>query len=143
MLTRSHVSYACMANNERLRVIPTRALFAVILSALSMACASSLPKGTDAQMLTDAADRGGKLEPGSAAERTVLQQLDALAANQPRTVGATTIVAGPEYAAASGRRCRTVRLADSKGHASQTHLACRDGNGWFYVPDVLAVAKAQ
>ncbi|MBN1607772.1 MAG: hypothetical protein JW940_14135 [Polyangiaceae bacterium] len=132
-----------MANHDRLRTLPARALFAVIVSTLWAACASSTPKGADAQMLTDATDRGGTLQPGSDAERAVLKQLDALAPDQPRTAGTTTIVAGPEYAAASGRRCRTVHLTDSKRHASQTHLACRDRNGWFYVPDVLPVATAQ
>ena len=143
MLTRSHVAYACISNRDRLRAIPSRALLAVIVSALSAACASTTPKGADAQMLTDATDHGGKLEPGSDAERTVLRQLDALAPDQPRTAGTTTIVAGPEYAAASGRRCRTVHVTDSKSHASQTHLACRDRSGWFYVPDVLPVATAR
>jgi hypothetical protein len=143
MLTRSHVAYAGMANNDRLRTTPPRALLAVIISALAAACASSPAKGADAQMLTDAADRGRTIEPGSDAERTVLQQLDHLAPDQPRTVGTTTVIAGREYAAASGRRCRTVHITDSKSHASQRHLACRDGNGWFYVPDVLPVAAAR
>jgi hypothetical protein len=131
-----------MANYDTLHTLPGRVVFGVVVLALSAACASSTPKGADAQMLTDAADRGGRLEPASDAERAVLQQLDALAPDQPRDSGTTTIVAGPEYEAASGRRCRAVHVTISKSRASQTRLACRDGNGWFYVPDVLAVAAA-
>jgi len=84
--------------------------------------------------------RPGQVPPTSAAERELLAQMPGLPSDEPVTVGGQVFVAGPPYAAASGRNCRTVTMSTqaAPSEASGARLACEQGADWVFVPDVLA-----
>lgn len=79
---------------------------------------------------------GGRVEAADDDERHILAEADRLPVGKETTIGATTVVAEAPYAAASGNTCRWLVLA-TKGGAGTRRLACNDGSGWFFAPDVL------
>ena len=102
-----------------------------ILALVGAACASTArPPRSPA---------GPVVEPADAAERQLLARLEGLASGSTVQLEGRTFVAGDVYAAASGRRCRTLELT-ANGGAQQTRLACHDGQAWFFAPDVLRAA---
>lgn len=86
-------------------------------------------------------DNSGTIAPVSATERQVLAALPTLAANQETRVGAATVVAGPAYPSASGRTCRRVDVRSGADQANPK-LACEEGSGWAFVPDVFSMAPS-
>jgi hypothetical protein len=56
----------------------------------------------------------------------------------PRHVDAVDVMADAPYTAASGRTCRALALSAGKDADASHRLACTDGSGWFFVPDVFA-----
>lgn len=109
------------------------ALASLTTGLLLVACGSASP--SEATIYYDPALRPGVVEP-SDAERAALAQLDEAAAGQSIEIGASMWVAEAPYAAASGRRCRSVRVR--AGESESARLACEADDGWVFVPDVLA-----
>ena len=116
--------------NDPLR--PLRAVFAVVVTAgLLSACATSGsgPSGAavgEASMV--GADSQEALPPAVAAflDEAVAGAVTELAESPwGREV---TVTAGPAYFAASGRKCRPLRIGD--GDEAQEALACRSQSGW-------------
>jgi hypothetical protein len=102
--------------------------------------ACSGPPAASARDVADANDTGRTLNPQSANERLLLQQLSQLPNGTPRRVGDSNVVADAPYNAASGHSCRAVRLVAERTHTIDRRLACTDGRGWFFVPDVFVGA---
>jgi len=78
-----------------------------------------------------ATESGGRVEPASESERSILRALDQLPSGKMQTVGRERVTAGAPYFAASGVRCREVSW--DKEH----RLACREEEGWYFVPNVF------
>ncbi len=70
------------------------------------------------------------------AEELALERAATLAPGEPADLGGDTVVAGPIYPAASGRRCREMTIAD------RHRLACEDPEAdvWVFVPDVFTTS---
>lgn len=81
-----------------------------------------------------ATENAGRVEPASEGERAILKSLDKLPSGKPQTVGREQVTAGAPYFAASGVRCREVAWA--KEH----RLACREAEGWYFVPSVFGTS---
>jgi hypothetical protein len=77
----------------------------------------------------------GSVAPRDEAERAVLAQLSQIPADKEQTIHGRKVVAGQEYAAASGRICRKVQISGKSGVSSR--LACMDRGAWVFVPDVF------
>ncbi|HSC87639.1 MAG TPA: hypothetical protein VLC09_10230 [Polyangiaceae bacterium] len=114
---------------ERFGPAPARFALAALLALGAVACGSP----QDARHPDDAVatEVPGRLEPTSAAERQVLTSLDQWKPDTAQKVGADTVVAERPYLAASGQQCRNVRFSQA------SRLACRDDQGWYFVPDVF------
>ncbi len=86
----------------------------------------------DARHAVDASltENPGRLEPNSEAENQVLAKLDQLPSGKPQKVGSEVVSAEPPYLAASGLECRNLQLG------GRARLACKDEQGWYFVPDV-------
>ena len=103
-------------------------------------CGGSELKPT-ARDLRDANDLGRTIEPGNPSERAVLAELDGLPAETPRKLQGVVVVAGAPYHSASGRTCRSLRV--KRGNEMQpARVACTEGDGWFYVPNVFEPTPA-
>lgn len=105
--------------------------------ALHVGCASS--GGGHVWHGPPSATQASVVEPGSDTARDILERLDDLPAGVSTPVGRAQVTADESYAAASGRRCRSVAWtsAGAEGQAEpQRRLACRDRQQWFYVPNV-------
>jgi hypothetical protein len=88
---------------------------------------------SEATIYYDPALRAGVVQPTDA-ER---QLLDRLGEAEPgHLVELGDYVAEAAYAAASGRRCRSIR--ERAGAAESARLACEADAGWVFVPDVFA-----
>lgn len=105
----------------------------LLLALLAAGCGPSLREPSP-QALADARDTGTRTPPAGEAEKAILGALETLPANQPKSIRGTTVVAEPEYFAASGRYCRRMSLGAVQNTASR--LACKDESGWFFVPSV-------
>ncbi len=83
-------------------------------------------------------EKPGRLEPATPTERQLLERLDSLATGELLSLEGTTVTADAIYTSASGSKCRRVSfVSDQK---QQPRLACRDEQGWFFVPDVFGGA---
>lgn len=76
---------------------------------------------------------GTVIPPADEGEKRVLEVLDDLPADAPTNVAGKSVTAGPSYEAASGKTCRSVAI---EGEVT-SRLACRDMEGWAFVPPVL------
>ncbi len=79
----------------------------------------------------------GTRAPADDLEKAILAQLKQLAPDKEANINGRVVVAGAPYAAASGRTCRAVSVRANGPAAARDHLACRIGNGWAFVPDVV------
>jgi hypothetical protein len=107
------------------------------LLAVAVACAAA--PGPSARDVADANDTGRTVGAQSEGERALLGQLGGLPSGTPRRIGEVAVVAEPAYAAASGRTCRVVRVSTSREPKPRSRLACNNGSGWFFVPDVFGL----
>jgi hypothetical protein len=107
--------------------------------ALLGACAADPP--LNARDAADANDTGQTLGAKSESERNLLRQLATLPNSAAKLVGDTTVIAEAPYQSASGRTCRSLQL--SRHQTTTLRLACNDGKGWFFVPDVFAGGGAE
>jgi len=86
----------------------------------------------------------GTAEAASPAEAKVLERLDQLPVAQARSVDSLNVVADAPYAAASGKTCRRLTLTSLEPpKTSRTRLACRNGEGWGFVPSVFSAPTEQ
>jgi hypothetical protein len=108
------------------------------LAALWLACCSTRQPPRPVHPGLDGSDERGVVSPATDTERAVLERLGSLAPGQREQVRGVAVVAEPAYAAASGRSCRRLALGPSGGNASEARLACSEGKGWFFVPNVFA-----
>lgn len=100
---------------------------------LASACAASQPVEPAPDL--DSLVGPGTRPPASEVERGLLPRLGELPeGGQVETAGQTAEL-GPVYAAASGRRCRTVITADA------TATACLIDDSWAFVPQVVTVER--
>jgi hypothetical protein len=106
----------------------------MLLMAFLTACSSHVTSARDA---ADANDTGRRLAPTNEGERKLLQALAALPNGKEQRVGADTVVAEAPYEAASGRTCRALSVTLGATRRALHRLACSDGRGWFFVPDVF------
>lgn len=82
---------------------------------------------------------GRIVPPRTASERQLLAVVGRLPTGTPHTLGDETVIADAAYdSAANGRTCRTLRFSGGSANARQ-RVACTEGHGWFFVPDVLGV----
>ena len=82
--------------------------------------------------------RPGRVAPETAGERELLARMDDVPANERVTFGGQTFVVDEPYFAASGRRCRSVTVRPTlDADDVQVKLACEEGSGWVFVPDVF------
>lgn len=115
-------------------------IFAAALLATSACGGNQAPERTHT---------GGREEPGSAAERRILEDLDRLPSGQAKTIGDTVLVAEPPYHSASGAVCRWIELTTSPGGSvelagrAERRLACKEGASWFYAPAVLVAPESE
>ena len=79
--------------------------------------------------------RPGTVEPETQGERELLARMDEVPSNEPVRFAGQVFVVEPAYTAASGRSCRSVRV---DADAVELKLACEQGAGWVFVPDVFA-----
>lgn len=80
----------------------------------------------------------GTAEAASPAEAKILGQLGQLPPSQERTVDTLSVIAGPPYTAASGKTCRRLTFKPLKPpKTSRMRLACRNADGWVFVPSVF------
>lgn len=101
-------------------------------------CGAATP--SEANIYYDPALRPGVAET-SEAERELLARLGELEAEQAVEIAGRVYVAEVAYDAASGRRCRPVRVRE--GAVEQARLACEAESGWVFVPDVLLGGEPQ
>ena len=112
-----------------------------VLAVLLNACSAQRPPS--ARDVADANDTGRTLSPQTANERLVLQQLSQLPNGTARRIGDASVVAEAPYDAASGHICRALQLTPSKTRTTDHRLACTDGRGWFFVPNVFASTRLE
>ena len=102
-----------------------------IALALLGACASAPPTESE---LAYARSMSPSVELATTpTEEAALERAATLPAGRSATLDGGSVVPGPIYAAASGRRCRELTFG------SRTRLACEDraSDGWVFVPDVF------
>lgn len=80
---------------------------------------------------------GTVIPPADEGEQRVLEMLDDMPVDAPTTVAGKEVTAGERYEAASGKTCRSVAI---EGEAN-SRLACRDMEGWAFVPPVLVTSS--
>lgn len=108
-------------------------LFAIVVSS----CASaSKPEPRD---VADANDTGRTVGASNGLEREVLSAMPTLSEGKPKQLAGANVVAQSAYSAASGRLCRRVVMTTAS--AVKQRLACTNGDGWFFVPDVFAESE--
>jgi len=106
------------------------------LVVLATGCGSSPPPITDPDYR--ALTQPGTEPAESEVDRAVLQAIDGMAVDAPTPLAGHTVTAGPAYAAASGRACRTVSVSGE----SVARLVCKIDGSWAFVPDVVATPVA-
>lgn len=79
---------------------------------------------------------GGRVDAADDAERQLLAEAERLPAGKKTTVAGMTVIADEPYHAASGNTCRWLSISAGDGPGAR-RLACSDGAGWFFAPDVL------
>lgn len=91
--------------------------------------------------VADANDTGRHLPAKNESEKTILRQVGELPTGVQRSIGDSTVVADAVYSAAvNGRKCRSLRIGPklaAKDAPTRQRVACTEGEGWFFVPDVL------
>lgn len=95
-------------------------------------------RSPDEVRVTEAATR---TEPESAADRAILAKVGELAPGKTTHVAGWFVTVGRPYKAASGAECRPFAMTKdetSQGGNERTRLACKDANGWFFAPEVIA-----
>lgn len=102
----------------------------LLLAVTATACGGKRKEARSPEDVT-ATENAGRMDASSSAERAILKSLDDLPAGKPRKVGSETVTADRPYFAASGTRCREVSWK------SERRLACRDPEGWYFVPNVF------
>lgn len=91
----------------------------------------------------DAADTGAKLPGANADERALLAGLPGLRSGKAQRVRDLSVLADEPYEAASGRQCRALQVQAVGGTHNARRLACSDGSGWFFVPDVFGSSAGE
>lgn len=109
---------------------------AIGFAAFLGACASAPP--TEAELAYVSSMSATVEMATTPAEEEALHRAATLPVGEPTTVDGGTVVAGPIYAAGSGRRCRPLTVG------SRNRLACEalGAEGWVYVPDVFSPSEA-
>ncbi len=107
----------------------------MFLTALLIAC-SSEPM-TSPRDAADANDTGRRLAPNGQTERALLSALPSLPSGNERRIGDASVIAEPPYGAASSRTCRALHITQGPTRKTSHRLACTDGSGWFFVPDIF------
>lgn len=128
-----------------LRSAVTGAVATVLLS-LGACGGASEPREQDIWYASEL--RPGEVPPETEGERELLARLDELPSGEPVAFGGQSFVVDEKYTAASGRVCRSVTVRPVEGAAGiDVKLACREGEGWTFVPDVFGdgapVAEAE
>lgn len=108
---------------------------AALLTMAMLGC--SKPPSIAAQDAADANDTGGALAAQSDSERALLKEVGSMPTGTPRRIGSATVVADAPYTAASGRTCRALHLSAEGSKKAEGKLACNNGKGWFFAPDVF------
>ncbi len=111
------------------RLVGVRALLYPAVAVGLIGCASSAPSESE---LAFTRTMSPSIELATTeAETQALLRAGELPANQPIDLGGQAVLAGPVYAAASGRRCREITIGASH------RLACQDlvSDSWVFVPD--------
>jgi len=111
----------------------------LLLGCLLLGC--SRPPAATARELSDANDTGRTLAVSNESERALLQRLSALPSGKPQHIGDATVIAEAPYSAASGRSCRSLHV--TRAQTSRNRLACNDGRGWYFVPDIFGTEVAE
>jgi hypothetical protein len=78
----------------------------------------------------------GVVAPHTRVERKILALIGQVKPNTPTEVDDCLLVAEAPYFAASGRRCRKIRVTYKDRNAS-VRLVCENGRSWVYVPNVF------
>ncbi len=110
-----------------------RKLFWILLSGASLSC--SAPPDARSTADVEAVELGAHRAPSSEEEKRLLAALDELPPGQSENIGRANIAAGPPYFAASGATCRKTQISGS-AELDGDQLACKDEQGWFFVPDL-------
>jgi len=85
-----------------------------------------------------AASAPSRVEPETADEREVLAKLSSVGdAGGELPLAEATVSVEPTYASAAQRACRGFVVRRTDAVASRRRVACRDGDSWFLVPDML------
>jgi len=116
------------ADLTAMKRIPLVLLTVVLLSACGKKQDARSPKDATAT------ENAGRVEPTTESERAILHNLDDLPSGTARSIGGERVTALAPYVSASGLRCRRVAWA------KQERLACREPEGWYFVPDVFGTA---
>lgn len=116
------------------------ALLFLVLGGIA-ACGSAPPQNP--RDVADANDTGRILPASSPGEQSILKEVGQLPPGTPQTFGDSVVVAEPIYSAASDRSCRALHITRDSGKQVRQRLTCSDGNGWFFVPDVLGLEASE
>lgn len=81
----------------------------------------------------------GVVTPHTRVEREILALIGRgrVKPNTPTEVDDCLLVAEAPYFAASGRRCRKIRVTCKDRKAASARLVCESGRSWVYVPNVF------
>ncbi len=112
-------------------------LLALALTGVGSACSSTEPEARSPEDVV-ATEHPGRLEPTSPGEEQLLARLDTLKPEEALTVDGSQVTAEASYWSASGNECRRASFVSSTERRER--LACRDEQGWFFVPDVFGGA---
>lgn len=116
---------------------PTFRATAAVLTVLALGACR--PHGASVDRWYAAANAPSRVEPRTPEESEALNRLPTL---EPTavvvTLAAATLAFEPSYASAANRVCRAfaIQREPAEGEAIR-RLACRDGDAWFLVPELL------
>lgn len=108
--------------------------------ALLAGCSPSVQ--ASARDVADANDTGRTFGANTPSERALLARVSTLPSETPTRVGEATVVADAPYDAASGRRCRALRITQGASRQPERRLACFSGRAWLFVPAVFSATGA-
>lgn len=108
-----------------------------LLSLLLLPLACSSVRQPTARDVADATDTGRTVPAVSATERQVLSRVAGLPSDTATRIGDASVIAEAPYAAASARSCRALHITSIPSQQTLHRVACNDGRGWFFVPDVF------
>ena len=114
----------------------SRRLFFAIATLLASSCAGPQAAVEPAPDLASLVGPGTR-QPQSELERALLPKLGEQPEGGTVAVAGRSVQLGPVYAAASGRRCRLVSVADADNAAA----ACQVDGAWAFVPRVVNVER--